>query len=287
MDDAETPNGPEPTPGVEDAFSLLADETRLSILRALYAREKPLSFSELRERVGMRDSGQFNYHLGKLKGQFIEQSDDGYKLTMSGFRVLGAVFAGSYDEQTIEPVPIDDPCPLCDGDLSAVYDRDHFEIVCEDCETLIISYPAPPGILRGRDREELPTVFSRYARHILGQITDGFCPFCLGPTEVELDIEEVDGIGANHRCQHCGLEMTMSTGISLLQIPEVFEFARAHGLDLRETPLWAQDLIIDGDERLIENGSDPAALEFVITIDDESLTVRLDDQLNAIETTRS
>ncbi|MEF8881397.1 MAG: helix-turn-helix domain-containing protein [Halapricum sp.] len=287
MDDAETPNGPEPTPEVEDAFSLLADETRLSILRALYARDEPLSFSELRERVGMRDSGQFNYHLGKLKGQFVEQSDDGYELTMSGFRVLGAVFAGSYDERTIEPVPIDDPCPLCDGGLSAVYDRDHFEIVCEDCETHIISYPAPPGILRGRDREELPTVFSRYARHILGQITDGFCPFCLGPTEVELDVEEVEGIGANHRCQHCGLEMTMSTGISLLQIPEVFEFARAHGLDLRETPLWAQDLIFDGDERLIENESDPAALEFVITIDDESLTVRLDDQLNAIETTRS
>ncbi|QSG06514.1 winged helix-turn-helix domain-containing protein [Halapricum desulfuricans] len=286
MGDSDRDTGREPA-SAEDAFSLLADETRLAILRELYALDDPLTFSELRERVGMRDSGQFNYHLGKLKGQFVEQTEEGYELTTSGFRVLGAVFAGTYEERTIDPVPIDDPCPLCGGRLTAVYDRDHFEIVCEDCETHVIAYPAPPGILRGRDREELPAVFSRYARHVLGQITDGFCPFCLGPTEVELDIPEVEGIGANHQCQHCGLEMTMSTGISLLQVPEVVAFAREHGLDVQETPLWAQDPIFGGDERLVDDESDPAALEFVITIDDESLTIRLDDRLRAIETTRS
>ncbi|MCU4719550.1 winged helix-turn-helix domain-containing protein [Halapricum hydrolyticum] len=287
MDDRETTDGPEPAPDVEDAFSLLADETRLSILRELYARDEPLTFSELRERVGMRDSGQFNYHLGKLKGQFVEQTDGGYELTMSGFRVLGAVFAGSYDEQTIDPIPIDDPCPLCSGGLEAIYDRDHFEITCEDCETNIVAYPAPPGILRSRDREELPEVFSRYARHILGQITDGFCPFCLGPTAVELDVEKVEGIGANHQCQHCGVDMTMSTGVSLLQVPDVVAFAREHGVDLQDTPLWALDPLFTGDERLVEDADDPATIEIDVIIDDETLTVRLDDQLTVLETIRS
>jgi len=287
MDDREPTDGPKPASDVEDAFSLLADETRLSILRELYARDEPLTFSELRERVGMRDSGQFNYHLGKLKGQFVEQTDGGYELTIGGFRVLGAVFAGSYDEQTIDPIPIDDPCPLCSGGLKAIYDRDHFEITCEDCGANIVAYPAPPGILRGRDREELPEIFSRYARHVLGQITDGFCPFCLGPTAVELDVEEVEGIGANHQCQHCGVDMTMSTGVTLLQVPDVVAFARGHGVDLQDTPLWALDPLFTGGERLIEDEDNPAAIEIDVIIDDETLTVRLDDQLTVLETVRS
>jgi len=287
MDDRESSGGPGPTPDVEEAFSLLADETRLSILQELYAEDDPLSFSRLRERVGMRDSGQFNYHLGKLKGRFVTQTDDGYELTMSGLRVLGAVYAGSYDEVTIDPIPIDDPCPLCEGPLSAVYDRDHFEITCGDCETQILANPAPPGILRGREREELPTIFSRYTRHVLAQITDGFCPFCLGPTDIELDVEKVPGIGATHRCRHCGVEMTMATGASLLQVSEVVAFALEHGIDVREVPLWSQNAVFGADERLIEDEDDPAAIEVEITLDDDTLLVRLDDALQVVETTRS
>jgi DNA-binding transcriptional ArsR family regulator len=49
-----------------EAFSVVANETRLSILEALWrAPHSPVSFSELRQRVGMADSAQFNYHLGR------------------------------------------------------------------------------------------------------------------------------------------------------------------------------------------------------------------------------
>ena len=76
-------------------FELLSDETRLGIVRELAvvnadgSAENGLSFSELRTRVGTRDSGQFNYHLGRLRGNLVEKNGAGYELTELGL-VVGA-----------------------------------------------------------------------------------------------------------------------------------------------------------------------------------------------------
>jgi DNA-binding transcriptional ArsR family regulator len=68
----------------EEVFSALGDETRLRILLELaaVANERGvgagLSFSELRQRVGVEDSGRFNYHLDTLSGGFITKRDGQY-----------------------------------------------------------------------------------------------------------------------------------------------------------------------------------------------------------------
>lgn len=51
---------------VTDALEVLGNEIRVSILRELAEADGPLSFTELRERAGVRDTGKFNYHLEKL-----------------------------------------------------------------------------------------------------------------------------------------------------------------------------------------------------------------------------
>ncbi|MFW5935339.1 MAG: DUF7347 domain-containing protein, partial [Halolamina sp.] len=43
-----------------DALAVLADETRVAILRALAEADEPLPFSELRRRADIRDPGRFN-----------------------------------------------------------------------------------------------------------------------------------------------------------------------------------------------------------------------------------
>ncbi|MFT4933083.1 MAG: DNA-binding transcriptional ArsR family regulator, partial [Natronomonas sp.] len=64
----------------EEVFAVLADDTRVAILQALWETEDyEASFSELRDAVGMRDSGQFNYHLDKLVGPFVAKAEDGYE----------------------------------------------------------------------------------------------------------------------------------------------------------------------------------------------------------------
>src|SRR6056297_2885902 len=87
----------------DDAFTLLADETRVKILRALGDAggpngAVPLSFSELRERAGVAESGRFNYHLGELVGHFVGRSDEGYELLFPGVKVYQSIRAGIYTE---------------------------------------------------------------------------------------------------------------------------------------------------------------------------------------------
>ncbi|MFW6152937.1 MAG: winged helix-turn-helix domain-containing protein [Halobacteriota archaeon] len=82
-DDAEPP----------DLFDLLSDATRRRIIEELYVASEPtLRFSELTRRVGVRDSGRFNYHLSRLRGSVVERTDEGYRLTDRGELVAGAVF---------------------------------------------------------------------------------------------------------------------------------------------------------------------------------------------------
>lgn len=97
-----------------EAFSILGNETRLSILLALWeahdpsAEDNALLFSELRERLGNPDPGQFNYHLGKLEGHFIEKTDDGYELRTDGEQPVGTGIAGTgIDAPTLDPTELE------------------------------------------------------------------------------------------------------------------------------------------------------------------------------------
>ncbi|MEF8801746.1 MAG: helix-turn-helix domain-containing protein, partial [Halolamina sp.] len=98
----------------DDAFAVLGNETRMEILQTLGEADEPLPFSELRGRVGMRDSGQFNYHLGKLDGHFIKDTDGGYALGQKGSRVIEAVLSGAVtDTPVLDRTPVDMSCYCC------------------------------------------------------------------------------------------------------------------------------------------------------------------------------
>jgi DNA-binding transcriptional ArsR family regulator len=94
-----------------DALSVLADETRADILRTLADADGPLSFSALRDRVGVRDSGRFSYHLRQLCEYFVRETDEGYELGHAGTRVVGA--AGVTDGGADSAGATDGECPVC------------------------------------------------------------------------------------------------------------------------------------------------------------------------------
>jgi DNA-binding transcriptional ArsR family regulator len=85
----------------EDAFALLANETRLEVLRVLrVATERgdgtagaltAVEFSDLFAAVGIDDTGNFSYHLEKLEGHFVKATEEGYVLTEEGVALLGLV----------------------------------------------------------------------------------------------------------------------------------------------------------------------------------------------------
>ena len=73
-------------PRAVEAFSILGHETRLAILLALweayepFAAENAVPFAELRRHVGMRDGSQFNYHLSRLVGHYVQKTETRYEL---------------------------------------------------------------------------------------------------------------------------------------------------------------------------------------------------------------
>lgn len=115
-----------------DALSVLAHETRLEIVSELAAAAEPLSFTALRERVGVRDTGKFNYHLTALCEYFVRETTAGYELGHAGQRLAddaGVVAAASAETADGDESAEASACPVC-GD--------------EDCENLFHVHVRPP-----------------------------------------------------------------------------------------------------------------------------------------------
>jgi hypothetical protein len=104
-----------------DALEVLGNETRMAILRELAEADGALAYTELKDRVGVRDSGKFNYHLTRLCEYFVRETGDGYELGHAGSRVIAATESATGPVAGPAESDGSDVCPVC-GD--------------EDCERL-------------------------------------------------------------------------------------------------------------------------------------------------------
>ncbi|KTG30309.1 winged helix-turn-helix domain-containing protein, partial [Haloferax profundi] len=234
--------------GAENAFSLLADETRLAILRVLAdSPDEPLTFSQLRERVGVTDSGRFNYHLGKLTGLFVKKSDAGYEIRLAGWTVVGAILAGSYTRgDDVGPLPVETPCPTCDGQVEATYADERMHVRCTDCDKTITDAGIPPGVFEGYDDADIPEVAEQYVLSLFAQARNGFCVTCQGRMKPHLSTESDDphpetvceDAMAVYKCTRCREELNSGVGLAYLDHPAVVSFYYDHGVDLSQPNLW-------------------------------------------------
>ena len=70
---------------------MLSAPNRLEILLALARADTPVAYSTLRNVTDVDDKGQFNYHVRQLRGEFLEQGEDGYALTDAGSGLVRTV----------------------------------------------------------------------------------------------------------------------------------------------------------------------------------------------------
>jgi hypothetical protein len=122
-----------------EALSVPGNETRLSILLALWEAFEPFTgenavpFSELRERVGMRDSGQFNYYLDRLEGQFVRKTEAGNELQRTGHRLVRTVIAGAgLEKPALDRAEIDVDYSQCGAPTAVTYRDEWLYIVCTE-----------------------------------------------------------------------------------------------------------------------------------------------------------
>lgn len=272
-----------------DAFKLIGNETRLDILKALAeADERPVSFSTLRSMVGMRDSAQFNYHLQRLVGHFIEHTDEGYDFKHAGEKVIRAIVAGSFtDDPRIEPFEVSGGCASCGGTLTGVYEDEHITIVCDDCAHRHGRYSFPPGGLNDRTLEEIAVAFDNRVRHLHCLAADGVCPECGGRMHTSI-IEDTScclgvSLHVDHECGQCGHDICSAPGLRLLDQSTVVAFYKQHGIKLDERPYWTLPWCVSDEYHRIVS-RDPFRVEVRMPIGGDELTVLLDEQLHVIET---
>ncbi|MFA1611313.1 DUF7351 domain-containing protein [Halobellus rubicundus] len=276
-----------------EAFSLLGNDTRIEILQAMVdadADATPVGFTELFERVDIVDSANFNYHLQKLTGHFIKQTEDGYEFRHPGRKVVSSIFAGTLtDRAQVGFFPVDGTCHSCDGDLHGWYVDEVLTIACVDCTTVLVRYPFPPGGIDERTPSELLQAFHHYVRHHYCMAADGVCPECTGPVETEpvYDPSESDtfDVTVEHTCQRCGYDLQSSVGVNLLDNAEVLMFHSERGVDLSTEPFWHFEWCVS-DKHTTVLSEDPLRLRIDIRCDGDELQIVLDDTLSVIETTR-
>lgn len=270
-----------------EAFALLGDETRVAILEALAGRsDDPRSFAQLREAVGVEDSGRFNYHLGKLVGRFVEKSDDGYRLTFAGSRVVGAVYEGTYAEgDAIEPIAMDADCPECGGGLELAYRDERIRIACVDCGERLSEFGFPPGAIAGRDPADLPELLTSHMATMLDRLRAGICMNCSGAVSPTFDpTDENTGVSVEFACERCHSRVATSLASTVLTEAPVVAFHYDHGVDVRQALPWALPWLVESEAEQVSES--PPRYAVTGTLDGERLRVEIDETLDVLETHR-
>jgi hypothetical protein len=274
-------------------FELLANETRLSIISTLgeasgeggYAT---LAFSELQEATGVEDNGQFNYHLKKLVGEFVEDREDGYALTLAGIRACQAIVATQFDTSIeidpFEPEDIND-CEQCGGTMNAWYSDGRVQISCTDCGESVLFYPIPVSSFDEADRESLLKAAMTWLIRDESSMFHGICPYCAG--SANWSVEPADGYWKEKNlreqdvvtlvsCDRCAWFMYGSVAGKIRYHPTVSNFLLDHELDPWNLPPWS--LPYERTEEVVS--VDPLRIEIVYEVDSDRLKVTVDQGMN-------
>lgn len=270
---------------VSDAFAALGDETRVAILEAFVdarradPKNSRLSFSALRERAGVADSGRFNYHLGKLRPRFLEERDGGYELTYAGREVVGAILSGTPDPDLVRgPAPLDDDCPICGDPLRAEYVDGDVTVECQREHTMIVA-TLPPAAATDRTIPEIVALTARRLYSQLELVTAGVCHICFGPLERAIEAADDDGEVSDFaywtQCERCGETTSSIPTVAVLHDPAFVSLLHDHGIDVRDRLPWAIPGLLEAETK--RTSEDPARYEMTVEVNDEALQVTLDD----------
>lgn len=295
----------------ESAFEVLSHDLRLEILLALWdATGHALSFSELRKAVGERDSGSFTFHLSKLRDHFVAKTADGYELQYPGHRVLDAIQSGVFHErETVGPVDLDADCPDCGATLTFEYGTDCIgRVHCRDCGTRVLEWPFDPGGIADREPRAVVDAFDRRTRLVWSCALDGVCPFCTGRVDrgfvsgahdAGACVGVVDGLeryeehfARDHPalvsvdCDRCSFYSFVPVGVVLLTRPSVMGALEDAGFDVRATPLWDVDFVVNGDAVTVDSTT-PWSVRVAVREGDAHFDAVLDERLEVELTNRA
>jgi hypothetical protein len=273
-------------------FSLLADETRLGVIETIgdhsgggeYAT---LPYSTIREALGDPDSGNLNYHLRKLRGRFVERTDDGYRLTVAGIRVYQAVVSESFEGErpTVPPTETDYECENCESSLVVSYEDGRYFARCLECEIRYQRYPLSPTAFDPDDVDSLvrAAVTRSYVDFV--QMLAGVCPYCTG--QVDRDVVADDTTGMSYEkwdvfghlsCRECGWFNHSSVEMLAFYHPSTWVFFERRGVhDPQLMP------VVPGERTTTVRSADPWDILVESTYDGDAIRHVVDGTPRVVE----
>lgn len=313
-------------PGAVHVFKLLSNSTRLGILLALWeaydphAEDNKLAYSTIFDRVNVRDSGKFSYHLNKLIGDYVEEADGGYHLRNSGLKIVQTVISGAgLQEGTLPPTEIVLSCDRCGAPVELSYEREYLYHKCTECEGntgpdfdedrpvgTLMRWDFNPSGLVDRNPEEIFVAGVVKALRDFGLIVRGLCPECTGAVESSLQICEDHNAGELEACPNCGTRDAIRVQYKcavckhgdsypvdsvIYDHPAVIAFCYENGIDHTFdvenadacARLWEH--IAARDHTLVS--SDPVRIQVTVPGEGEELKLILNESLDILEINRS
>lgn len=306
-------------PKATEAFKQLASEKRLAILLTLWETYEPFEedhavpFSVLRKRVGMRDKGQFHYHLDRLEGHFVRRTDSGYELRRAGHEIVRTVIAGAgIEDVSLDLTEIDLNCYLCGAPTAVTYDDEMIFWVCTECDglfdrddvlrgTLAGMEFDPAGLIDRRPRESLNAAWNG---GVMQSVLGGVCDACSGPIEGWLHLCEDhaaeglcpncgwrDAAVARFRCALCKRHHLMVPWWLVIDHPAVVAFYFNRGVPLQYEdgvnyqPRIESNLQAHLDQELVS--ADPPRVRVTLQYEGDELQLTLDEKLNVVDVRES
>lgn len=274
------------------ALDSVSNSTRVKILRALAdaygdsLTDPWLAYSELQEAVGIRDNGNFNYHLDQLGG-LVVKSSPGYRLSRIGMSVVSAISSGVFDtERTWGPVDAPGHCRHCDDPWQLRYEDGILWLTCGTDEHSV-PLSIPPSLLESHPEGDEEEIVERIAflENRWGSLTRrGICSECQGYVEGEIETipDDPDHYHYHGLCRRCGFHHGIPVGMFLASHPAVTSFYYDRGVDVLTAPFWTLEFCTPGHETVLS--TDPFRLKVDVNLDGETLSLTLNRDGTVVST---
>jgi hypothetical protein len=303
----------------DEAFGVLGNEIRIDILRTLGEAGEPLSFSSLYDRVAVDDSGRFNYHLERTVGHFVRKTDEGYTLGRPGRRVVETVLSGAVTGSTEFPrTAVDQACPHCGAPVRVQWRAGSVEKFCTSCageygqsynddrtsraveDGYLGRHPLPPAGLEGRGADETVRAAWTWGNLEILSLASSICPRCSAPVDHGLTVcesHEADrgrcpncdrrfAVVVRFECTNCILAVGGTLVIALAANTDLLSFLTDHGRNpVNPDPIGRVEAVHNDHEEEVRS-TDPFEARVTFEIDDERLSLTVDEDLTVVDATR-
>lgn len=288
-----------------DIFRLLANDTRVDILRAVavaqYELEQvgsgaaELAFSEIYDHVEVENTSKLSYHLGELTGTYLRKSDDGYSLSHAGERIVRFILSGNYEQpDSFGPEPVDGVCVFCGKEtLEAGLSHQFFRIDCTACGQQVTGQPITPAQVETRDNDTLVRSAKLRSVEDSRQIRRKMCPECrahLSADVVEVPgnaLPDADSFLVTSTCEECLREYNSPLTYSVVHHPASIAFHWDRGVDVTSRGVWEfNEYLYEGRWTSEQVASDPDEYKVVLRHGNDAVRLHLDSTATVVRTER-